>query len=350
VQRRLVWFRAIAVAGTLVVIAVLAIVAQRYLSSEAPGKHVNYEAWKATFHERGLPVPPGGPRDGIWQEKLPKRDLDPELGWAESAYEDPGKISIDERGWQYYPSRHEARYQLLIVGGSVALGAYASDQETVYFTRLGRRLDEDPRTASDIVVVASLAWKSSQELAALARRTGSVAADWVIAIDGLNDVTNGSNALSLYQQKTETLDGSPWTVEYHEHDYIERAVEYSNNVQKMLRVAHDRDARLLVVLQPALFERSRMTEIEADLWRRVRDRFGTKGHLNETYTAMRRGLALIAEQTDLEVLDASRLFDDEPETTFTDLWHFTDPAHALLADAIAARLIPLLLAEGGTGD
>jgi hypothetical protein len=346
-ERRRIWFGVWMAVGTLAVVGTLVWLAQRRLDPVRIGQHVNLEAWRATFEERGLAVPPGGPRDGIWQDRLRKRRLDPDLGWVEQALELPGLVSIDENGWQRYRSRRQARHTLLILGGSVALGSYASSEQTTYFARLGRRLDEDPRTASDIVVFASLAWKSSQELAALALRTESIEPSWVIAIDGLNDVTNGSNARSLYTQETETLDGSEWTIEYHEHDYLERAIEYVNNVQKMRQVAERRGARLLVVLQPALFERSRMTVREADLFRRVEERFGSIGHLREAYEAIRRGLAIVEDQTDLEVLDASRLFDDEEATTFTDTWHFTDPAQAMLADAIADRLVPLLLESEG---
>jgi hypothetical protein len=345
VDRRRIWFGVLTAAGTLAVIATAVWLAQRRLDPVVIGQHVNLEAWRATFEERGLAVPPDGPRDGIWQDRLPKRRIDPDLGWLEQEIELPGRVSIDENGWQHYRSRQEPRHTLLILGGSVALGSYASSEDTTYFARLGRRLDEDPRTASDIVVFASLAWKSSQELAALVRRTESLEPSWVIAIDGLNDITNGSNARSIYSQETETLDGSEWTIEYHEHDYLDRAIEYVNNVQRMLHVSEQHGARLLVVLQPALFERSRMTPREVDLFRRVEKRFGSIGHLRESYEAIRRGLAIVEEQTDLEVLDASRLFEDETATTFADMWHFTDPAQAMLAEAIADRLVPLLLAR-----
>ena len=102
---------------------------------------------------------PSGPRDGFWQDKIPKRVPNVEVGWQETAVDIPGQITIDENGWQYYRSQGEARHKLLILGGSVAFGAYASSEEEAYFTRLGRLLDADPRTASDIVVFASIAWK-----------------------------------------------------------------------------------------------------------------------------------------------------------------------------------------------
>ena len=101
---------------------------------------------------------------------------------------------------------------------------------------------------------------------------------------------------------------------------------------------------MMVVLQPSLSERTAMTEREADLFRRVKKRFGSLEQLQEAHAAVRAGLGIITSQTNLEVLDASRLFEDERETTFTDLWHFSDPGHALLADAIAERLVPLILA------
>lgn len=330
---------------TVAVIAVLVLLARRQLDPERAGRHVNERAWIATYAERGAEAPPGGPRDGYWQDAIPKRRVDPDVGWLENPVDLPGRIAIDEQGRQHYRSRHPDACTLLVLGGSVAFGAYASSEQTTWFHRLGERLDEDPRTACNVIVLASIAWKSSQELAALVRRTDDLELDWVVAVDGLNDVTNGSNAKALYTQETETLDGRPWTVTYHEHDYLDRAVEYANNVAKMHAVATDRGARLMVVLQPALFERDPMTAIEADLFERVRERFGSRGHLLEAYTAMRRGLELIARQSDTEVIDASRLFADEAQTSFTDLWHFADHGHARLADAIAERLVPLRRAQ-----
>jgi len=318
--------------------------AHRYLSTGQAGRDVNRAAWIASYEERGLEVP-DGPRDGFWQDKIPKRVPNADLGWQETAVDLPGQITIDENGWQYYRSRGTARHKLLILGGSVAFGAYASSEEQAYFTRLGRILDADPRTASDIVVFASIAWKSTQELSAFVTRTQEVDPDWLILINGLNDLTNGANAKALYSQRTETLDGSRWTLDYHELDYLARASEYATNIAKMLTVAEQRDIEMMVVLQPALSERRAMTLIEADLFRRVEERYGSRGHLREAHQAVRRGLEIIRSQSDVQILDASRLFDDEPQTTFTDMWHFADPGHALLADAIAARLIPLLLAE-----
>lgn len=318
--------------------------AHRYLTSGQAGKHVNRRAWVASYEERGLPVPPG-PRDGFWQDKIPKRVQSASTAWREDRVDLPGQITIDEKGWQHYRSRGVAQHTLLIIGGSVAFGAYASSEQDTYFWRLGELLDEDPRTASDIVVVASIAWKSSQELAAFALEAEAIEPDWLITIDGLNDLTNGANAKALYSQPTETLDGTPWHLEYHALDYMDRAVHYTRNIAKMLALAEQRDVGMMVVLQPALSERTSMSEDEADLFRRVEERFGSRGHLAEAHVAMRRGLQVISSQANIQVLDASRLFDSEPETTFTDMWHFSDPGHEMLARAIAQQLAPLLIAE-----
>ena len=339
------WFPLIMMVGTLAVVGVLSSLARWYLVSNTAGRATNRAAWIASFEERGLPAPEEGPRDGYWQSKVPSRDADPGIGWIEMEYVDPGRIEIDANGWQHYRSRGEARHQILILGGSVAFGAYASNEQTVYFTRLGRRLDEDPRTASDIVVVSSIAWKSSQELVALAFRTEQLKPDWVIAIDGLNDVTNGSTAASLYGAKTETLDGSEWSTMYHAHDYRERVIEYIDNVVKITSLAEDRGAATMVVLQPALFERAPATAAEIDLLSRSRAWLGPPEQLVETYAAMRRGLLLVQSRSWLEFVDASRLFEGEQATTFTDMWHFSDPGHAMLADAIADRLVPLMLEQ-----
>ena len=116
--------------------------AHRYVTTGQAGKDINRRAWVASYQERGLPVPPG-PRDGFWQDKIPKRIPSPDTGWQENPVDLPGQITIDENGWQYYRSRHTARHKLLVLGGSVAFGAYASNEQNAYFSRLGQILDEE---------------------------------------------------------------------------------------------------------------------------------------------------------------------------------------------------------------
>jgi hypothetical protein len=48
-------------------------------------------------------------------------------------------------------------------------------------------------------------------------------------------------------------------------------------------------------------------------------------------------------------IDCSRIFDGEPHTTVADIWHFSDPGHELLAEALAEGLVPVLEARKRRG-
>jgi len=120
------------------------------------GEKLNRLAWEATFRERGLPVPPGGPRDGFWGARMPPWTPDPELGWREAEAHLPGLVEEDASGVQRL-ERPDARRHLLILGGSVAWGAYASSLETTYFARLARWLAQR-QCPVRITVLAAGAW------------------------------------------------------------------------------------------------------------------------------------------------------------------------------------------------
>ena len=71
--------------------------------------------------------------------------------------------------------------------------------------------------------------------------------------------------------------------------------------------------------------------------------------LQQSYQAMREGLAEMERSGLLYFLDCSRVFDGERATTFADLWHFSDFGHRLLGVAMAERMAPLLRAGPPAG-
>src|SRR4051794_6950912 len=64
------------------------------------GKYLNAYAWEATYRERHVPIPPQGPRDGYWAERLVEPVKDPLLGWRNREAHVPGRIDIDSDGLQ----------------------------------------------------------------------------------------------------------------------------------------------------------------------------------------------------------------------------------------------------------
>src|SRR5437773_1103948 len=226
----------------------------------ALGKALNQSAWESSFEERGLPVPPSGPRDGYWGSRLGPKVSDPSVGWHEGRILVPGLLDIDARGFQHYVSAAERKSRVVIFGGSVALGGYASAISATYFHVLGMEI-ERLSTPADITIVVGGAWKAIQEADALYAYGKQLAPDLIVFLDGLNDLTNGATSRTLFGQRTATSDGSDWTPQYHAHDYEQRVADYLTIIGRAAELSARRGGKMLVVLQPSLAERSRPAHV-----------------------------------------------------------------------------------------
>lgn len=312
------------------------------------GKDLNRAAWEASFVERGLPSPPSGPRDGYWMGRVGPKVPDLRVGWRERTAFVPDLLDIDENGWQRFSSGVSHPHRIVVLGGSVAFGAYASSIDATYFHVMGRVL-RSLALPVDITVVAAGAWKAVQEVNALAAYGDSIQPDLVVLLDGLNDLTNGATAGSLFGEPVVKADGSPWTPEYHAHDYAERVANYVRQVERASAIARSLGSETLVVLQPSLVERNPRTALEETLLARSIGPYGSATVLSTHYEAMRVELHRRAEAGMVHLLDCSRVFQRERATTFTDLWHFTDPGHAILGREIAREVAVILAARGRAG-
>ena len=106
------------------------------------GKGINWKAWRGSYQERQLPVPPAGqPREGIWGVHLTAIPH-PQLGHILPERHVPEMFDIDDQGIQRAVSHGPPKLHLLIIGGSVAAGAYASNLNRTYFSQLAWRLDQ----------------------------------------------------------------------------------------------------------------------------------------------------------------------------------------------------------------
>jgi hypothetical protein len=275
------------------------------------GEALNRMAWEAGFTERGLPVPAGGPRDGYWGARMPGRVKDPEIGWHEAEAHIPGLVEEDAQGLQRLETP-DARAHLLILGGSVAWGAYASSIETTYFARLALALDAAGHPVN-ITILAAGAWTSEHELKALRSRGLDLSPDVVLIFDGLNDLTLGNASED------------------------ERVTGYLNRIREARDLVLGHGAPLLIALQPMMLNKRRSAIEERVLALGLDD--AGQARVGNGYARMREGLQELAKTDGVSFVDCSDVFDSERATTFTDLWHFPDPGHALLAD----RLTPALL-------
>jgi len=302
----------------------------------ADGMKLNTIAWEETYRERGQPVPVSGPREGFWGSRLGGKVPDQLLGWHEPEVYIPGLVSIDPRGFQKYVSPDRIRLRILILGGSVAFGAYASNIENTYFNVLGRAL-EAQGVPVEITVFASGGWKSIQELKALQRRPGGNKPDVILFINGLNDITNGATASHLTGEAFIGTDGAV-KVPPRIRDYDQRVSLYQGNMNEAQKFATDSGIAMIVALQPSLAERSLRTRLESRLLKLSLTNHESLDAVRNSYEKMRKWLLLAEQDRLLHFIDCSTLFDRERETMFTDIWHFSDLGHRLLGNALAAKI------------
>ena len=305
------------------------------------GKDLNRIAWEASFTERGLPVSASGPREGYWGARIVPSVPDPNVGWHAPSVSLPGLLDIDARGFQHDVSAADGRSKVVIFGGSVAFGAYASVISTTYFHVLGVEVARLAHPA-DITVVAGGAWKALQEINALNAYGAELAPDVIVFLDGLNDLTNGATSRTLFGQRVATSDGSDWTPDYHAHDYDQRVADYLTIMRRAAELSAKLGGDMLIVLQPSLAERARRTRIEEVLLAGSLKPHGSANALTRSYEAIRHGLREHAAVEGFRWLDCSRVFDQERATTFTDLWHFSDPGHEILGKTMAREIAAML--------
>jgi lysophospholipase L1-like esterase len=278
------------------------------------GKKLNRAAWEASFTERGLVVPAKGPRDGYWGKNMPPWTRDPEVGWHESEVHLRGLVDQDRSGVQRYGTPG-ARWHLLVLGGSVAWGAYASSIEETYFAHLARRLHEGGRPVR-VTVMAAGAWTSENELKAFRGRGVEARPDVVLFLNGMNDLTQGKGISEEARVRA----------------YLDRMHEARDIAQTKGIVA-------VFALQPALAGKRRKSPLEA----RVLELMADKSALvPSAFPRMLTGLKGLATEAGAYALDCSNAFSAESATTFTDVWHFADPGHRLLAECLSRGLAPVL--------
>ena len=250
-------------------------------------------------------------------------------------------LDVDARGFQHYVSTAERKSRVVVFGGSVAFGGYASAISATYFHVLGTEL-ERLSTPADITIVAGGAWKAIQEADALYAYGAQLEPDLIVFLDGLNDLTNGATSRTLFGQRTATSDGSEWTPQYHAHDYEQRVADYLTIIGRAAELSARRGGKMLVVLQPSLAERTHRTRIEETLLRGALTPHASAEALTRSYQTMREGLRARAASGTFRFLDCSRIFDQERATTFSDLWHFSDIGHEILGKTMAREIATML--------
>ena len=312
------------------------------------GMSLNEVAWEASYTERGEPVPPQGPRDGYWGSRTPNPPEDERLGWRAPETRIPDLVNVDAKGLQRFTPTAPITHRILITGGSVAFGSYASTEANTYYHVIGRAL-EAQGLATEVTVFAAGAWKSSQDLRAFQVYAEESPVDLVIFLNALNDLTNGATSAALYGMKTdidgnniELPEGAKWKPGTHFHDYDQRVADYLGHMATANDLAKTTDTQVLVVLQPSLAEKRPLTRIEKTLLKGSLRPHRSRRALQNSYAGMRDGLEELSRQEGFSYVDASRIFDDETHTVFSDIWHFSDFGQEILGQLMAEQILPLL--------
>ncbi|HBY62310.1 MAG TPA: hypothetical protein DEH78_21010 [Solibacterales bacterium] len=302
------------------------------------GMRLNQQAWEAGYLERGEPIPKDGPRDGYWGLRLSPHTTHPKYGWVLPPKNYPGQLEIDPSGMQHVQPKAPPRARILILGASTAFGGYASTIEKTYFARTAWLLEAEGLPVA-VTVFATGAWKSEQEVLALFPEGLSTKPDIVLFLNGLNDLTNGANAVTRYGVQVPTKDGSRWHAMYHERDFEARVRVYTENMRSAAAKLRAAGIVPVIALQPALFEKKTRSTLEDKVLLQTAAALGPEQEYRSAYAKARQVLADMANQDDLIFLDCSRVFDGETKTVFTDVWHFSDVGHELLGRALKTGLI-----------
>jgi lysophospholipase L1-like esterase len=285
------------------------------------GYKLRESAWESSFTERGLSVPPGGPREGIRGEGItPLKCAVSDCNFRKFV---PGIIEINDDGLQTAGGSENPYPHILIVGGSAAWGAGASDIANTYFSQLYGMLKNEFPDAK-ISVLAYYGSTSNTDLSSFVRKGLDANPDLVVFINGLNDLT--------VKGQLRHSDAS---------DYI-------LNMKTAALIAERNGIPAVIVRQPFPGGKKNKTELEKRIMEISIKDYGKT--VIPLYKHIGKMLEEMAKAGEIYYIDAADCFDDETATTFNDQWHFSDPGHKLLAVRIHAGLIPILsevLGKGG---
>jgi hypothetical protein len=375
--RRALLFAIACVAFTILLEAACEVALRPFAPDDPVGEDLNRLAWEASFTERGLIPANPEPREGYWGSRIQPYRQVPYLHWQLDRRSVEGRFASNESGVQIF-GPETAPVRILVLGASVAQGAYASSMESTWIDQLRRRLLVDGCTAVFHVFAAG-AWKSDQEAIAWLLHGSELAPTLVIVVNGSNDLTLGAPRVpfgwsapgAAKEQEPKPFD---FSIEWrslvpdqfkrsaiwktaraiggggsrskaqppaHVSGLQERTFRYLGNMSRLASMIGADHVPVIVVLQPTLSLKPNMTGIE----RRVSSlEGGPQWHeeIRKGYAAMRSGLSEIEERGAIRFVDGSNWLSGQSATTFADICHFTDPAHQIFAERLAPEVLHVL--------
>ena len=321
----------------------------------------------------------------LFPGEAPKMTADPYLLYRVKPGEERAHYrsnSLGLRGRETPVEAPPGSFRVLLLGGSVAWGYNALDDEVTLAMRLERQLNQSanahPALAGRKVEVLNggvpsyVAW---QEALAYSLRWRWLRPDAVVLVDGVNDVVSairlGEAGVPMRFDPDRRAFGkvrlTPWLrdrwsrlwfrkltravrprtlAEYPPPPVAEVVTAYRRALEHAADTARADAALALVVLQPSaiLPDSKPLTEFERSLVE-YNDRAmpGQNAYLLDAYAAMRQMLGELASaREDLGSFDATGVFAREPAVCYTDVYHLTLRGDELLARAIGDALLQRL--------
>lgn len=351
---------------------------------KAEGVDLNILAWESSYSERNVQIPSQGPREGYWGARIGPKKSDPHTYTIEPPIQLDNLLAVDGKGFQIIGDPKTAQYRILILGGSVGFGSYASDIKHTFFSQIYDFLTSKGYSVA-IYVLASGSWVSDQEIAALRHYGLKIKPHIVIFVNGLNDLTVGK-----YENKEASLNTGSFLRNcaiYVKYKIILRAREkinrisniarllriiksqysiannklmdetvrprkydstdvenYLNNMKTAIILARTSNFRLIFVLQPTLFLKQNTTLLEKRIL--FYSNGGNKQYSFRTlwrgYEKIRNRLTALSDNQKIYFCDCSNALSGEQKTTFADLWHFSDFGHTLFANCCESTILQVI--------
>ena len=141
-----------------------------------------------------MAIPIHGPREGYWGSRLAPKIGDRFCGWKEEPKKMLPFFHVEEDGWQHVGDVEDRdKFHLIIFGGSVAFGAYASDLQKTYFSVMVRELKKRGIPIY-VTIMAVGGWWSTHEVAAWATEGVGLNPHAVMFLDGLTTSLTRKNS------------------------------------------------------------------------------------------------------------------------------------------------------------
>lgn len=311
--------------------------------------------------------------------------LDPVLGYSMRGAQSAAGVTINDRGFRdrdRVERKPDGVRRVVVLGGSAVFGFKVSDDQSLFTRVLERRLAEalGPDRPIEVLNVGVPGYASTQEAILLATRVVDYSPDLVVLFDGWNDFWTAGNtpvdrpiaSMVFVQTEAAILQGERpawgllrssafyrglerlarrWNAAAASrgtdrafgtyYDHPDALPLYRRELVHACRIARACGARVLLVPQPELFQRSGAIPSDETTLRN-RQQPGYAEYARARYQAYVATAREVADSEGADFLDGTRIFDATGDHLFLDFVHFNAEGHALVAAALQPAILKAL--------